>query len=98
MTSRFFVASPSWPEHALVRRRDWTDTFEHEFLHALPFVGLRGVEVALRIGNDAVHGEELAGLPAAATERGQHVERLPIEDVDLHVGAVGDVQEPLLRV
>src|SRR5687767_11399835 len=98
MTSRFFVASPSWPEHALVRRRDRTNTLEHELLDALPLVGLRRVEVALRIRRDAVDGEELAGLTAAAAERGEHVERLPVEDVDLHVGAIGDVQEALLRV
>ena len=44
---------------------------EHELLHALTFVGLGRVDVALRVDGDAVHAEELAGLAAAVAEARQ---------------------------
>ncbi len=40
-----------------------------ELLDAFALVRLDGVEVALGVGRDAVHGVELAGLPAAVAER-----------------------------
>ena len=59
------------------------DALVVELLHALALVRLDRVEVALRVGRDAVHGVELTGLPAAVAEARQLVERLAVEDVDL---------------
>ena len=43
-------------------------------------------------------GEELPGLPTAAAELGQNLEGLPVDDVDVTVGAVGQVEEALVRI
>src|SRR5262249_15058430 len=53
------------PDGALVHLGDGRETLVHKLLHTLTAVRLGGVEVALRIGRDAVHGVELAGLAAA---------------------------------
>ena len=72
--------------------------FVEEPLQAAAVVGLGRVDVALRVGGDAVHGVELAGHLAAVAEAGEDLERLPIEDPDLLVLAVGEVDELLLRI
>src|SRR6185503_8073146 len=69
-----------------------------ELLHAFAFVGLRRVDVALGIGGDAVHAEELSRLPAAVAEVRDLLQRFANDDADLLVGAVGEEDEALLRV
>src|SRR5438874_10846532 len=74
-----------WPHDPLVRFRDRSHAFVDELLQALPVLGLHGVDVALCIGGEVVHGVELAGLAATVTEAGQDLERVPLDDVDLVV-------------
>ena len=58
--------------------RDRRQPLVDELLQAPALVGLGRVDVALRIGRDAVDGEELAGLPAAVAEARQDLQRLAI--------------------
>src|SRR5215468_3499759 len=57
-----------WPQDALLAARDLADAFINKFLKALAFVRLGRIKVALRICGDAVHAEELTGLPASVTK------------------------------
>src|SRR5437867_5621693 len=86
------------PHHALVLACDRRKPFVNELLNALPLVGLRRVDVALRVRGDAVHGEELPRLAAAVAEACQDLERLAVHDVHLLVSAVGEVDVLLLRI
>src|SRR6266705_5651222 len=80
------------PDRALILAlRDAVHALVQEPLQAPPVVGLGRVEVALRVGGDAVHGVELPGLLAAVAEARQDFERLPIENPDALVFAVGEV-------
>ena len=45
-----------------------------------------------------MHREEEPGLPAAVAEAVQDFQRLPVDDVHLHVLAIGQIEEPLLFV
>src|SRR5437762_1079325 len=74
------------------------ETKMREFLDALPLVGLGDEEIAAGIDGEIVRAVELSSPVAGAAERADHCERLPIEHVDLLVGAVGHDQELLLRV
>src|SRR5882762_3124619 len=56
------------PDHALVRFRHRPEPLVQEALQALSFPRLGRVDVALRVGRDAVHAVELARLPAAIAE------------------------------
>src|SRR5436853_1041612 len=56
---RIRISPGARPQHALTPLRDCAYSLVHEFLHALSFVGLRRVKVALGIGGDAVHAVEL---------------------------------------
>ena len=78
--------------------RDRPQAFVDKLLHALPAIGLGGEDVALRIGGDAVHGVEFAGLPAAFAEARQDFERFALQDVDLFVRAIGQIDVLLLRI
>src|SRR6201996_5480673 len=90
---------PAAPDRALL---DQVAELDHsligELLHPLTAIGLGGVDVALGIGDDAVHGIELTGLPAAAAEPVQFLHGLAVEDMDVLIGAIGDVQELLLLI
>src|SRR5689334_16306591 len=88
------LARPDGP--LLVGNR--ADALVRELLDAFSLVGLRRVDVALRVGRDAVDRVELAGLASAVAEARQLRHRLPIEDVNLLVGAVGEEEVFLLRV
>src|SRR5579864_8417268 len=79
------------PEHALILLSDWAHSLVDELLDALPAIRFGGIDIALRIGGDAVHGVELAGLAAAIAETGQHLERIAVEDVNLLVGAIRQI-------
>src|SRR5581483_3607449 len=70
----------SRPYDPLICARDRREPFVDEFLDALTAIGFRRVDVALRVGGDAVHAVEFARLPSALAERRQHLERLAIED------------------
>ena len=74
------------------------DALVYELLHALAAIGLGRVDVAFRIGGDAVDAVEFARLPATFAERRQHFERVAIEDVHAVVFAVGKVDVFLLRI
>src|SRR6185295_12178289 len=67
-----------------------------EALQPPAVIGLGRVEVALRVGGDAVNGVELSRHLAAVAEAGEDFERLAIEDPDLLVVPVGEVDELLL--
>src|ERR1051326_1406605 len=86
------------PNHALILLRHRRHSLIQKLLNALPAIRLRSENVALRIGRDAVHGVEFAGLPAAVAEAGQDLHRVALDDVDLLVGAVGQVDVRLLRI
>src|SRR5438132_4194854 len=86
------------PDGALVLLRDRREALEHELLQPLTAVRLGHVDVALRVGRDAVDRVELARLPAAVAEARELGQRLAIEDVDLLVGAVGEIEILLLRI
>src|SRR5437868_5062943 len=45
-----------------------------------------------------MHGVELAGLTSAVAEATDDLESLAVQDVDPLVGAIGNIQEPLLRI
>src|SRR2546422_223831 len=64
------------PGHALAAAAHRAAALVDEFLQALALVGLGRVEVALRVGGDAVHAEELPGLAAAVAEVGQLLQSL----------------------
>src|SRR5260221_9837808 len=80
------------PDRSLVRLRHRSETFVHKLLQPLPAIRLGRVEVALRVGRDAVHGVELPGLTPAVAEARELGQRLAIEHVDLLVGAVREVE------
>src|SRR5437899_394185 len=54
-------ASTARPGHSLLAGRHRPNALVDEFLQALSFVRLGRVKVALGIGGDAVHAEELTG-------------------------------------
>ena len=68
------------------------------FCTRLPWCSLAGVDVALRIGRDRCHRQELTRVSAAAAERADLGERVAIHDADLLVLPVGDEDEALLRI
>src|SRR5256885_3958957 len=84
--------------HALAAAAHRANALVDELLQALALVGLGRVEVALRVGGDAVHAEELAGLAAAVAETGQLLQRLAQDDAHLLVAAVGHENVALLRI
>src|SRR5205823_5534687 len=86
------------PERALIFPGDRRDALVDEPLHAMPFVGLGGVQVALRIAGDDVDAVELARLPSAVAKRGQLFERVAAQDMNELVFSVADVQVGLLRI
>src|SRR5262245_26477285 len=59
--SSWFACS-SRPHRSLFPLRHGLEPLVSKLLHAFPFVGLGRVEVALRVGRDAVNRVELAGL------------------------------------
>src|ERR1043166_1492862 len=59
---------------------DRLHALQHETLQAAAVVGLGRVDVALRVGGDAVDGVELTGHLAAVAEAREDLERLSIED------------------
>src|SRR5690348_2199010 len=76
------------PGRNLAALRNRAETLVDELLQALARVSFRRVEVALRVGGDAVHAKEHAGLAAAVAEVVQLGHRLAIEDANVLVGAV----------
>src|SRR5690348_16322399 len=88
----------SRPDHSLIQARDGAEPFIYELLYSLPLVRLRRIDVALRVGCDAVHGEELTRLASAITEHRQNLERLTIHHVYTLVSAVREVEVLLLRI
>src|SRR4249920_1140288 len=89
---------PVGPGRTLLGLRHGTNALEEEALYPRASVGFRGVQVALRIGHQVVHAEELARLPAAVAKRREHFERAAQQDVDLLVDAVRLVDVGLLRI
>src|SRR5262245_13638278 len=92
------LGSRSRPDRPLILRLDRPHTLVDELLHPFSLVGLGRVDVALRVGRDAVDREELSRLTAAVSEARENLERLAVHHVDLLVLAVGDVDVLLLRV
>src|SRR5262245_6254461 len=90
--------SPLWPEYALIGSHHVADALVDEFLQAFALPSFGCVDVAFGIGRDAVHAVELAGLTTAVAERGHLLERLTHDDANPIVRAVGQEDEPLLRV
>src|SRR5882672_8104033 len=70
--------------------------FVYELLDALPFVGLAGIDIALRVHGDAAHAVELARHTPAVAEARDDLERIAPQDEDLFVVAIGDVEKALL--
>src|ERR1700716_1798385 len=93
---RIRISPGARPQHALAPARNRAYALVDEFLHALSFVSLGRVEVALGIGGDAVHAVELARLATAVSEVGDFLERVTHYNAHLFVLAVGEEHEPLL--
>ena len=68
-----FASGPR-PDGSLVHGRHRRHAAVRELLQPLSFPRFRRVDVAARIGGDAVHTVELARLPAAVAKAGQHLE------------------------
>src|SRR6185295_9485218 len=62
----------------------------HPLLNALAVMLLAGVDVASRIGSDAAHAQEPAGLTAAVADGPDFGERVALDDQHLLVMSVGD--------
>ena len=82
----------------MILRSDWAHPLVNESLDPFPFVGFRRVDVALRIGGDTMHTEELTGLASTVTEAREHLKRIALDDVHLFVYAIGDIDVGLVRV
>jgi len=63
------------PDDTLVLAHDRPEALVDEPLQPLSFIGFSCIDVALRIGRDAVHAKELAGLTPTVAEAGQELER-----------------------
>src|SRR5579864_9216754 len=92
-----FSPSLHRPHHALILRH-LRDALEHEPLGAPALVRLRREDVALRVGRDAVHAEELPRLPAAIAETRDDLERVAKQDVHPLVLAVSQIEILLLGI
>src|ERR1700693_4819066 len=79
------------PHDALVAGLHHADTLEVELLDAFALVGLGRIDVALGVGGDAVHAEDLAGLAPAATERREVLHGVAIDDAHALILPVGQV-------
>src|SRR5204863_8724038 len=86
------------PDDALILFRHRTETLVDEPLDALSFIRFGDVDVAVRVGRDAVRAEELHGLPPAVAEAREQLQRLPLDYVPLLIAARGEIQVLLLRV
>src|SRR5262245_42971572 len=82
------------PRRARWRRR----ANRRESLHALSVVRFASVDVARRIGGDAVHREKLTRIAAAAAEVADLGERISLQDPHFLVHAVCDEHVPLLWI
>src|SRR6185503_18734312 len=92
------LTRPTSPTRLLDQRRlRRPETAIHKLLDALSFVSFTNVEIALRVAGHHVRAVELARLMPGVTERAQHLQRLPVEDPDLLIGAVVDDQMLLRR-
>src|SRR5437870_10377377 len=69
-----------------------------ELLHAFAFVRFGDEEVALRIDREVVRAVELAGPVPRPAEFTDHPQRLPLEDVDALIRAVGNDEKRLPRI
>src|ERR1700688_4919512 len=76
------------PDDTLVFLGHRCEPLIHEALHALAAIRFGGVDVALRIGGNAMHAVELDGLPSPLAEGGQDFQRLPIQNVDAVILAI----------
>src|SRR6185503_7450044 len=90
--------SSSRPYGSLLLACHGAEPFIDELLQTFSFVGFRGVDIALRIHGDAVHGVELARLASTVAEAGELFEGVAAQDANLHVVAVGHVEICLLRI
>lgn len=70
----------------------------HELLHPLTFISLGGINVALRISDDAMGTEEQTRLASAITELCQHFQRVTIQNMHFVVGTIGDVDKLLICI
>ena len=61
-------------------------------------VRFAGVEIALRVHGHAADRQEQSRVPAAGAEASDLRQRVALQHQDLLVLAVGDEQEPLLRI
>src|SRR5215470_13313333 len=64
------------PHDALIFLRHRRHAFVNKLLYALPAVGFRRENVALRVRGDAVDCIELSRLPSSVTEAGQDFQRI----------------------
>ena len=79
-------------------RADRSHSFIAELLHTGAGIGLRRVDVPLRIERHVVNRVELAGIPPAVADMVEHRQRLAEQLPDPVVRAVGDVHQPLLLI
>src|SRR5437660_11745787 len=86
------------PQYTLVFLGDRTESFVDELLDALAAIGFPCVDISFRIGGDAMHAVEFAGLAPTFTECSQDLKGLAIENMHAIILAVGEVEVLLLRI
>src|SRR2546422_7561830 len=86
------------PRRSLIHLRHRREAFVDELLQASSFVRFSRIDIAFRIRRDAVNSIELAGLPSAIAETRQHLEIVPLNNINLLVPAIGQINILLLRV
>src|SRR5205823_10953031 len=78
------------PQNTLVFLGDRTESFVDELLDALAAIGFPCVDISFRIGGDAMHAVEFAGLAPTFTECSQDLKGLAIENMHAIILAVGE--------
>src|SRR5262245_59214092 len=86
------------PNYSLILLHNRRDTLINKPLYPLAAIRLRRIQVALRIGREAVDAVELPGLPPALAETREELQRVAQDHVDLRILAIGEIQVRLLRV
>src|SRR5262245_638063 len=88
----------TWPNRSLILLIHRRETLINKLLQSPSLIGLGCVDVALRIGSDAVNSKELARLPATVSKARQHLQRIALDYVHLLIATVSQINVFLLRI
>src|SRR5215471_13572560 len=93
--SRGSVSCLLRPYRALIAGLHHADALVDELLDAFTLKGFGRVDVALGVGRDRVHAEELAGLAPAAAEGGEFLHARALDNAHALILPVGQINEAL---